>query len=181
METRHAVRARTIYGATPTKPVKKPVPPPRKSLYSQGRGSGSIENAVASCFDRIDAGLRDDPERLQQSRATRARMIRVFEERRATPEHTHTICSTFYDHQKIKRSAESLAKRWPMEWDVIRRTAGSTEEAEKILANAVKFYEAIKQADPVFAQTAKENGSAETAAMILAAANYAELPTPTKE
>lgn len=167
---------KSLYVTSPKAAPKQPPAAARKSIYTAAAGSGSIENAVASCFDPLAAGVRDDPERLQQLRDTRKRVTRVLEDRHVRPDDAHTLLSAYLEHETFKRSAETIAKRWPDEWDNVRRKTGSTEAGERALAAADKLYSAIAQADPAFAHSAKVNGTAEDARVILVAANYAEPP-----
>jgi hypothetical protein len=149
-------------------------------LYSaKSQQGGSIELAVASTFNRLEAPLRGDPEKLAQLRADRRAVTRVLEERQVSPEDAHAMLSTYLDHATGKpRSAEAIAQRWPGEWERIRLAAGSTEAAEKVLKDAEPLYKAIAEAAPTFAHSVKESGAAESAKMIQAAARYPTPPAP---
>jgi hypothetical protein len=142
--------------------------------YSGGvkAGGGSIDWAVSSTFDRLEAALRDDPERLSQMRSARNAVSKVFEQHRVAPQDAHAMLSTYREYALKTRSAEALAKRWPAEWETIRLAAGSTEAAEKVLADANALYAALKTADPAFAQSVGISGAAQDARVIQAAAKY---------
>ena len=146
----HAERARRFYGGSDETPKAATTPGPSERaarMYAATRRKGaSVDVAVASCFDRLEAKLRDDPERLAQLREDRRAVARVLEERQVSHEDAHAMLGTYYEHTTSSRSPEAIAQRWPSEWERIRLAAGSTEAAEQVLKSADAFYKAIAAA-----------------------------------
>jgi hypothetical protein len=173
--------ARLGYGGKQTAPKPESKPPPREQRMYPARRQygGSIDLAVSSTFDRLEALRRDDPEKLAQLRADRRAVTRVLEERQVSFDDAHAMLSTCFEHLTGKqRSPEAIAQRWPAQWEVIRLGAGSTEAGEKVLENAKAFYKAVAEAAPTFAQSVATSGAAESAKMIQAAARYPNIPAP---
>ena len=122
---------------------------------------GSIDNAIRSTFDPIEAGVRDDRERLEQTQNTRRKLKSMGEQNKIPPSYMHTMLSTYGEHRAHPRSKEALEKVWegPHGWDRVRREAGSTEVAMKQLAATDAVLKAIHKEDPVFAQELVRTGA----------------------
>ncbi len=170
-----------MYGGAPkaaAKPAKAAAKGQAPTAASKTLQGGSIDLAISSALDRVEAKYRDDPEKREFVRSWRAPLAKVLSERHVDPGDAHTMLATFLEHEAYKRSPEALQKRWsgPSGYEALRLEAGDTAEAKQILDSAERFYTAIKTACPGFAHNAKVNGSAEHPDVIRIAAKYGDAP-----
>jgi len=164
--------------AAPAKPGSK-APPAAKPKAAAPDGAGSIDWALASTFDRIEAKYRDDPEKLAQAREQRSQLGAFLRERKVDPQDAHAMLTSYREHQGLPRSAEALQSRWagPAGFEALRLEVGDTEGAKRTLERANNFFTAVAQAAPGFAQEAKLNGAVEIPEVIRIAAKYGEAPS----
>jgi hypothetical protein len=144
---------------------------------------GSIDNAIRSTFDPIEAGVRDDRERLEQTQNTRRTLKSLGERSNISPSYMRTMLSTYGEHRAHQRSKEALEKVWegPHGWDRVRREAGSTEAAMKQLAAAEAVLKVIQKEDPVFAQDLVKTGASMDPRFIQTAAKIVDSLKPKEQ
>jgi len=154
-------------------------------LYGASKSGhvGSIDNAVASAFDRIEATVRDDKERLAQTQHARQTAKSLLNRGNIAPSDAHTLLSTYHESRSLNRSEEAIAKRWagPDGFDRVRREAGSTEAAMKQLAATEAVLKVIKKEDPVFAQDLVRTGASTDPRFIQTSARIIEGLSKPKE
>jgi hypothetical protein len=155
-------------------------------LYKKSNSAhvGSIDNAVASAFDRIESSVRDDKERLSQTQHARRTAKTLLEKVNVAPSDAHTLLSTYRESRSLNRSEEAIAKRWtgPDGFDRLRREAGSTEAAMKQLAATEAVLKVIHKEDPAFAQDLVRTGTSMDPRFIQTAAKIIDgLKTKPKE
>jgi hypothetical protein len=177
-------RAARMGYATPAKSSAKAVATVAAPIYGKTKSgqAGSIDWALDSSLDRIEASHRDDPEKRALVRSWRAPLRKVLDDHRVDPNDAHAMLSTFLEHEAHRRSPEALEKRWagPAGYEALRLEAGDSEKAKAIMESANRFYMAVKAACPNFAHNAKLNGSAESLDMIRVAARYGTAPATTE-
>ena len=187
----HTERAKVMYGGSEKPPETAAATPvtgraaAAQVLYGASKSGhvGSIDNAVASAFDRIEATVRDDKERLAQTQHARQTAKSLLNRGNIAPSDAHTLLSTYHESRSLNRSEEAIAKRWagPDGFDRVRREAGSTEAAMKQLAATEAVLKVIKKEDPVFAQDLVRTGASTDPRFIQTSARIIEGLSKPKE
>jgi hypothetical protein len=187
----HTERAKVMYGGS-EKPSETAAARPltgraaaAQVLYDASKSGhvGSIDNAVASAFDRIEATVRDDKERLAQTQHARQTAKNLLNRGNVAPSDAHTLLSTYRESRSLNRSKEAVDKAWegPHGFDLLRREAGSTEAAMKQLAATEAVLKVIHKEDPVFAQDLVRTGASMDPRFIQTSAKIIESLSNPKE
>jgi hypothetical protein len=154
-------------------------------LYSGSKSAhvGSIDNAVASAFDRIESSVRDDKERLSQTQQARQTAKNLLNRGNVAPSDAHTLLSTYRESRSFNRSEDAIAKRWegPDGFERLRKEAGSTEAAMKQVAATDAVLKLIHKENPVFAQDLVRTGASTDPRFIQTAAKIVESISKPKE
>jgi hypothetical protein len=187
----HTERAKVMYGGSEkaaTSVVATPVTDraaAAKVLYGQSKSgvAGSIANAVASAFDRIEASQVDDKERLERTRHDRRTAKTLLEAANAAPSDAHALLSTYREARSLNRSGEALAKAWasPHGFDRLRLESGSTEAALKMIAQTDALLKRVEKDNPGFAYELRATGAAQDPRFIQTAAKIVESISKPKE
>ena len=120
----------------------------------------SIDNAVASCFDRLADPLRDDKERLAEMQHSQRTTKSLLEKADAPPAVAHQVLSPYLEHRTHQRSEEAIMKQWNERGsNQLRSDAGSTEKALQQLAAVETVVQIVKKNDPVLAQDLVRTGT----------------------
>jgi|HubBroStandDraft_1064217.scaffolds.fasta_scaffold340486_2 hypothetical protein len=191
MVTDHSRRAAVMY------PNKTAAPETARSPATTGRAAagailygsnksghtGSIDNAIRSTFDKIEASARGDAERLKQVQTTRDKVRGLLEKANVAPADAHTMLSVYGEYHTYRRSEESLAKNWegPHGFDRLRREAGSTEAALAQVQRTELMLNRIKQDDPIFAADLVRTGASQDPRFIQTAAKIVDALQPAKQ
>lgn len=191
MMTDHSRRAAVMYPAktASTEAARPPVTTGRAAagaiLYGSNKSgqTGSIDNAVASAFDRIESTVRDDKERLSQTQHARRTAKSLLEKANVAPSDAHTLLSTYHESRSLNRSEEAIAKAWesPHGFDRLRREAGSTDAAMKQLAATEAVLKVIHKEDPAFAQDLVRTGASMDPRFIQTAAKIIDSLKPKEQ
>jgi hypothetical protein len=191
MMTDHSRRAAVMYPVktASTEAARSPATTGRAAagaiLYGASKSGqvGSIDNAVASAFDRIESTVRDDKERLSQTQHARRTAKSLLEKANVAPSDAHTLLSTYHESRSLDRSEEAIAKHWQGTdgFDRLRREAGSTEAAMKQLAAAEAVLTVIRKEDPLFAADLVRTGASTDPRFIQTAAKIVESISKPKE
>jgi hypothetical protein len=156
-----------------------------KALYDASKSGqvGSIANAVASAFDRIEATLIDDKERLERTRQDRRTANSLLEKANVAPSDAHALLSTYREARSLNRSGEALAKAWagPHGFDRLRLESGSTEAALEKIAQTDALLKRVEKDNPGFAYELRATGAAQDPRFIQTAAKIIEGITKPKE
>jgi hypothetical protein len=151
-------------------------------LYGASKSGqlGSVDNAIRSTFDPIEAAARDDAERLKQVQNTREKVRSLLHKGNVAPSDAHQMLSVYGEYHAHKRSEESLKRAWegPHGFDRLRREAGSTEAAIEQMARTEAVLKVIKQEDPVFAQELVRTGASQDPKFIQTAAKIVDALKP---
>jgi hypothetical protein len=187
----HTERANVMYGGSekPTAPAAATPATGRAAaarvLYSAPKSGlvGSIDNAVASAFDRIESSVRDDKERLAQTQHARQTAKNLLNRGNVAPSDAHTLLSTYHESRALNRSKDAVDKAWegPHGFDRLRREAGSTEAAMKQIAATEAVLKVIHKEDPVFAQDLVRTGASMDPRFIQTSAKIIESLSQPKE
>jgi hypothetical protein len=187
----HTERAKVMYGGREKQPEKTAATPvtgraaAAKVLYgaSQSGHVGSIDNAVASAFDRIEATVRDDKERLAQTQHARQTAKSLLNRGNVAPSDAHALLSTYHESRSLNRTKEAVDKAWegPHGFDRLRREAGSTEAAMKQLHNTDLLLKRIKKDDPVLSQDLVRTGASMDPRFIQTASKIVESLSKSEE
>jgi hypothetical protein len=188
MTTDHQRRAAVMYPAQAAKaePVRAAPTNGRAAagaiLYGSSKPGqvGSIDNALHSSFDPIEARVRDDKERLAQTQNTREKVRGLATRGNVTPSDLHTLLSPYREARTFPRSEEAIVKRWEGSdgFDRVRREAGSTEAAMKQLAATEALLKVIQKEDPIFAQDLVRTGASQDPRFIQTAARIVDAFNP---
>jgi hypothetical protein len=167
----HTERAKVMYGSSekPVANASAPAVTGRSAaaaiLYGPSRSGqvGSIDNAIRSTFDPIEAGVRDDKERLAQTQNSREKVRSLLHKANVAPADAHAMLSVYGEYRAPSRSEDSLKKAWegPHGFDRLRREAGSTEAAMGQLARTDAVLKVIQKEDPIFARELVQTGASQ--------------------
>lgn len=140
---------------------------------------GSIDNALASTFGRLRAGVTDK-ETLARLDDQRLHVGKLLREKNIAPSDAHAMLSIYCEHKLHSRSTEALEKRWigPAGYAEVRRDAGSEEAANARLAGTDAVLRAVAKVSPTFARDLIESGASQHADFIKVAAKIVENPKP---
>jgi hypothetical protein len=187
----HTERAKVMYGGSEKLPETAAATPATgraaaaQVLYGASKSGlvGSIDNAVASAFDRIESSVRDDKERLAQTQHARQTARNLLNRGNVAPSDAHTLLSTYHESRALNRSKEAVDKAWegPHGFDRLRREAGSTEAAMKQLAATEAVLKVIQKEDPAFAQDLIKTGASMDPRFIQTSAKIIESLSKPKE
>jgi hypothetical protein len=171
--------ARMGYGTTT--PARKPAAstPSASAAVAPKIYGNPYGVATGNYYERRRSSLRDDAERLQQSRAEEQQVTRFARTRGMTPDDTHTLLNLVREHELSPRAPTTVEKRLLQTAEALRKEHGS-EQAQKTFARYSQFAAALKAEVPTLFDRAEQAGLGGHVDLIRLGAQYAE-PVATKE
>jgi hypothetical protein len=171
-----------MYGASGEAPKAEPKPISRAAagerMYRKGSDTGfSHDWALGNYFGRRDASLRDDPERLQESRSERRQLHELSEKYNVSPAVLHDGLVALREHEQNPRKAATTEERFRATFEEFRLEA-NTEGATELWTRAQKGATILDKACPTIAARANTTGVAADPRAMRFLAALADEPTP---
>jgi hypothetical protein len=171
--------ARMGYGtATPARKPAAPAPTARTVAGKRIYGN-AYDVVTSNYYERRRASLRDDAERLQQSRAEEQQVTQFARSRGMTPSDVHTLLAAVREHELSPRAPSTVEKRLLQTAEALRKEHG-TEQTQKTFERYSQFAAALKAEVPTLFDRAEQAGLGGHIDLIRVGAQYAE-PVATKE
>ena len=137
-------------------------------------GGGSLDLATANYYDRRDSGLRDDPERLAQSRNERQQTRRFLEAHGISPNRAQEVLDVLREHDLRPRRADDA--RWKSTFEHLRLQTGSEATAREIFERAQVGAKVIGRDLPALAARADASGAVADPKVMQFLAQVADAP-----
>jgi hypothetical protein len=169
-------------GYTTAAPTRKPAAaaPTSRAVAEKNVYGNPYDVATANYYERRRASLRDDAERLQQSRAEEQQVTQFARKHGMSPGDTHTLLSLVREHELSPRGREVVAQRLLQTAEALRKEHG-TEQAQKTFARYSHFATALKAEVPTLFDRAEQAGLGGHVDLIRIGAQYAQPVSTLKE
>lgn len=138
-----------------------------RSLYgTSAADSGSLDLSLNNYYTRRHAAVRDDPERLEQSRTERKQLETFARSRNISPSTLQTNLSTLRDHEltherRTFRGEASAPQETLVQnaFETLRLEEGSEANAVALWQRAQRGASVVEKAVPTLAKRAAESGA----------------------
>ena len=167
-------------GGAPKAPVAAAVSqaPRGERLYRRASDTGgSHDIALESYYGRRGASLRDDPERLQESRIERRQLHALAEKYGLAPAVLHEGLVALREHEQSPRKAETTEQHFKDTFEQLRLET-DTERATELWTRAQKGAAVLEAACPTIAARASATGVVADSRVMRVLAALADEPTP---
>lgn len=154
-------------------------------LYGKSTpGTGSHDLSTANYYDRREASLRDDPERLRETRAERQRAKEFLQKYKLSPAAAQEAFAALRERDQHPRPVDAQSPHWAETHEHLRKAEGSSEAATALWLRAQKGADIVAREVPSLGQRAQQSGAVadpRTIRFLAAVADAAAHQQPTKE
>ncbi len=172
MATTHQQRSQVFY-RDKAKAAQTPRAESPKVTSIYGR---PYDLALSNYFDRREASLRSDRERLAEARKEREQVEAFARTRGISADDLNQALTAMHDHEALPKSQAAIEQRRERTKEALRLEHGGTEQANAYLKRYIDVTTELAKAVPTLVARANRSGASEDPRAIAALAHYGKAP-----